>query len=164
MTSKLSPPEEEARDVPPTDAARPPAALRMALDARSIALTVLAVIAVVFALHWAQAVFIPLMLGVMISYALSAPVNLMQRWHVPRALGAGLLLLAIIGGAGSAVYSLGAEASEMIETPRWPSYAGRCSAGRERPKARWRKCNAPPANSSRWRAAPTHRRPPLRAA
>lgn len=116
MTSKPSPPEEDVRDPPLPEATRPLATLRMAVDDCSIALTVLAVIAVVFALHWAQAVFIPLMLGVMISYALSPPVNLMQRWHVPRTIGAGLLLLAIVGGAGSAVYSLGEEASDMIET------------------------------------------------
>jgi predicted PurR-regulated permease PerM len=49
---------------------------------------------------WARAVFIPLMLGVMISYALSPPVNLMQKWHIPRAIGAAVLL-AIVGGTGS---------------------------------------------------------------
>lgn len=116
MTSKLSPPTEEILDGHPAKAAQPLTTLRMAVDAYSVALTVLAVVAVVFALHWAQAVFIPLILGVMISYTLSAPVNLMQRWHIPRALGAALLLLAIVGGTGSAVYSLGGEASEMIET------------------------------------------------
>jgi predicted PurR-regulated permease PerM len=116
MTSKLSPPTEDILDAHPAKAAQPLATLRMAVDAYSVALTVLAVVAVVFVLHWAQAVFIPLMLGVMISYTLSAPVNLMQKWHIPRALGAGLLLLGIVGGTGSAVYSLGGEGSEMIET------------------------------------------------
>lgn len=91
-------------------------ALRMPVDVYSISLAVLAVLAVVFALHWARAVFIPLMLGVMISYALSAPVNLMQKWHIPRAIGAAVLLLTIVGGAGSAVYSLSDDAGELIET------------------------------------------------
>jgi len=90
--------------------------LRMPVDVYSISLAVLAVLAVVFTLHWARAVFIPLMLGVMISYALSAPVNLMQKWHIPRAIGAAVLLLAIVGGAGSAVYSLSDDAGELIET------------------------------------------------
>jgi predicted PurR-regulated permease PerM len=88
----------------------------MPVDVYSISLAVLAVLAVVFTLHWARAVFIPLMLGVMISYALSAPVNLMQKWHIPRAIGAAVLLLAIVGGAGSAVYSLSDDAGELIET------------------------------------------------
>ena len=90
--------------------------LRTRVDVYSVSLFVLAVLAVVFALHWARAVFIPLMLGVMISYALTAPVNLMQTWHIPRAIGAAVLLLAIVGGTGSAVYSLSDDAGELIET------------------------------------------------
>lgn len=92
------------------------AVLRTQVDVYSVSLAILAVIAVVFALHWASAVFIPLMLGVMISYALSAPVNLMQKWRIPRTLGAAILLLAILGGTGSVVYSLGDDAGELIET------------------------------------------------
>ena len=91
-------------------------ARRTPVDVHSISLAVLAILAVVFALHWARAVFIPLMLGVMISYALSAPVNLMQKWHIPRAIGAAVLLLAIVGGVGSAIYSLSDDAGELIET------------------------------------------------
>jgi len=116
MTSKLSPLREDVPDELPAKSSLPVATLRMQVDAYSVTLTVLAVIAVVFALQWAQAVIIPLVLGVMISYALSAPVNLLQRWHIPRVLGSALLLLTIVGGTGFAVYSLGGEASRMIET------------------------------------------------
>lgn len=91
-------------------------ALRIPVNVTSVSLAVLAVLVVVFALRWAQAVLIPLMLGVMISYALSAPVNLMQAWHIPRAIGAAVLLLAIVGGTGFAAYSLGDDAAELIET------------------------------------------------
>lgn len=89
---------------------RPPA------HARSITLVVLAVLAVIFTLHWAKAVFIPLMLGVMISIALSPLVSLAQKWCVPRAISAALLLLGIVGGTGSLVYSLSDDAAELIET------------------------------------------------
>ncbi|OGI57583.1 MAG: AI-2E family transporter [Candidatus Muproteobacteria bacterium RBG_19FT_COMBO_61_10] len=91
-------------------------ALRMPVDVYSLSLAVLAILAVVFALHWARAVFIPLMLGVMISYALSAPVDLMQKWRIPRAMGAALLLLTIVGGTGYAVYSLSDDAGNLIES------------------------------------------------
>jgi len=90
--------------------------LRTPVDVYSVSLAVLAVLAVIFALHWARAMFIPLMLGVMISYALTPPVNLMQKWHIPRAIGAAILLLAIVGGTGSAVYSLSDDASKLIKT------------------------------------------------
>lgn len=89
---------------------------RPPVEAHSLALTVLAILAGVFVLHWAQAVFIPLVVGLMINYALSPVVNLMQKWHIPRAIGAAILLLGIVGGVGSMAYSLSDEASSMIET------------------------------------------------
>lgn len=116
MKSSLSPLREDAHDEALAKAPPLQDTLQIPRDANSVALTVLAVVAVVFALHWAQALFIPLMLAVMISYALSAPVNLLQSWHIPRAIGAAVLLLAIVGGTGTAVYSLGGEASRLIET------------------------------------------------
>lgn len=117
MKNALLPGENAARDKDGANTAEPAAPLlRMPVDVYSLSLAVLAIIAVVFALHWARAVFIPLMLGVMISYALSAPVDLMQKWRIPRAIGAAVLLLAIVGGTGSAVYSLGDDAGELIET------------------------------------------------
>ena len=91
-------------------------ALRMPVDVYSFSLALLAVLAVIFMLHWARAIFIPLMLGVMISYALSPPVNLMQKWRIPRAIGAAVLLLGIVGGTGSLVYSLSDDAAKLIET------------------------------------------------
>ncbi|RPI35884.1 MAG: AI-2E family transporter, partial [Nitrospiraceae bacterium] len=83
-----------------------PLVLRMPIDVRSLSLALLTVLAVIFMLHWARAIFIPLMLGVMISYALSPPVTLMQKWRIPRAIGAAVLLLGIVGGTGSLIYSL----------------------------------------------------------
>jgi len=56
------------------------------------------------------------MLGVMISYALSPLVNVMQKWRIPRAIGAAVLLLGIVGGTGSLVYSLSDDAVKLIET------------------------------------------------
>lgn len=87
----------------------------LSVDMRSLSLVVLAVLAVVFTLHWARAVFIPLLLGLMISYTLSPAVDRMQKWHLPRAIGAAVLLLAIVWGLGATVYSLGDDAAELIE-------------------------------------------------
>ena len=83
---------------------------------RNFSLIVLTVLAVIYTLHWAREIFIPVMLGVMISYALSPLVNLAQRWHIPRALSAAVFLLAIVGTVGSLVYSLSDEAATLIET------------------------------------------------
>ena len=89
---------------------------RTPVDVYSVSLAVLATLAVIFALQWAQAVLIPLMLGVMISYALSPLVNGMEKWHIPRVLGAAVLLLTIVGGSAYAVYSLSDDAAKLIES------------------------------------------------
>ncbi|MDP3126195.1 MAG: AI-2E family transporter [Thiobacillus sp.] len=90
--------------------------VRVQADVRNLSLTVLTVLAVIFVLHWARAFFIPLMLGIMISYAFSPLVNRMQKWRIPRAIGAAVLLAGIVGGAGSLVYSLSDDAIQLIET------------------------------------------------
>jgi predicted PurR-regulated permease PerM len=117
MKNQLMPREIGVSDDNGTDAMPLPApVLRTPVDVSSVSLAVLATLAVIFALQWAQAVFIPLMLGVMISYALSPLVNVMEKWHVPRVLGAAVLLLAIVGGSGYAVYSLSDDAAKLIES------------------------------------------------
>lgn len=93
-----------------------PPAVRVPVDVHSFSLTVLTVLAVIFVLHWARAFFIPLMLGVMISYAFSPLVDSLQKWRIPRAIGAAMLLIGIVGGTGSLVYSLSDEAAQLIET------------------------------------------------
>lgn len=92
------------------------AALPTLVDVRNFSLILLAVLAVIYTLHWAREVFIPLMLGVMISYALSPLVDIAHNWRIPRAISAALLLLGIVGAAGSLVYSLGDDAAALIET------------------------------------------------
>lgn len=86
------------------------------VEVRNFSLIVLAVLAVIYTLHWARDVFIPLMLGVMISYALSPLVDLAHKWRVPRAIGAAVFLLGIVGAAGYLVYSLSDDAGALIET------------------------------------------------
>lgn len=82
----------------------------------SLPLAVLAMLGVVFMLYWARAFFIPLMFGVMISYALSPLVKVMQRWKIPRAIGAAILLIGIAGGISYLTYSLSDEAVATVES------------------------------------------------
>jgi predicted PurR-regulated permease PerM len=88
----------------------------MPVDVRSASLGVLAVLACVYTLRWASPVFIPVLLGLMLSYALSPIVNRLHRWRIPRALGAAVLLLGIIGGSGSLLYSLSDDATALIDS------------------------------------------------
>jgi predicted PurR-regulated permease PerM len=90
--------------------------LHMPIDVRSVSLALLALLVSVYMLHWASAVFIPLLLGVMCSYTLSPAVDRMQRWHVPRPLGTAALLMAVLGGLSLMAYSLNDEAAALIES------------------------------------------------
>ena len=51
-------------------------------------------------LRFAQKVLVPLAVGVLISYALEPIVSWLKKWSIPRAVGAGVLLAALVGGAG----------------------------------------------------------------
>ncbi len=102
----------------PTETQPPPSRLHlhMPVDVRSVSLAMLAVIASVFALRTASAVFIPLLLGLTVSYALSPVVDRLQRWRLPRAVGAALLLSAIAGGMGWTAWALSDDAAALVES------------------------------------------------
>ena len=93
-----------------------PFVLHMPVSIRSLSLVILAAFAGLFILHWAKAVFIPIMLGLVFSYALSPLVNWMELKRVPRWLGAAVLLLSILGAAGVTSYALTDEAVKLVES------------------------------------------------
>ena len=86
------------------------------VDVRNTALVILATLACLVALRLASPVFIPLLLGLMLSYALSPVVDRMARFRVPRALGAALLLAVIGWGVGWTAYKLRDDATTLIES------------------------------------------------
>ncbi|HEV7575815.1 MAG TPA: AI-2E family transporter [Caldimonas sp.] len=90
--------------------------LHMPVDVRSVALVVVAVLAGIFALQWAKAILVPILLGVMFSYALTPLVDTLQRWRLPRAIGAGAVLSAIVLVIGWGAFALSDDASALIET------------------------------------------------
>lgn len=90
--------------------------LHMPVDIRNMSLVVLAGLAILFVLHWAKAVFIPVMIGVLFSYALSPVVNWLELKRVPRWLGSAVLLLAILGAIGSTTWSLRDNAAQLVES------------------------------------------------
>jgi len=62
------------------------------------------------ALWWGQAVLIPIVVSVLVSYALEPAVGRLEGWHVRRAIGVPLVLVAFIGGIGFTAYELRGEA------------------------------------------------------
>ncbi|QFZ83752.1 AI-2E family transporter [Variovorax paradoxus] len=118
----VPPPEATAPAAPvaPKDdansALRKRLVLHMPVDVRSASLVVLAVLASVFALRWGQAVFVPLMLSLLLNYALSPLVERLHSWYVPRWIGAAVILLGLFGGLGWTGYSLSGSASQLLDS------------------------------------------------
>lgn len=108
-------PRPAAPDAAP-DAEAPPTILHMPVSHRGLSLAVLAMLAGIYMLHWASAVVIPLLLGLMLSYALGPAVARLQRLRIPRALGAALLLCGLIGGSGWTAWTLSDDATVLVES------------------------------------------------
>lgn len=114
------PPQSPAPEgIPPRTPADPKAPPKVlldmpAVDVRNMALMVLTAIAALAMLRWASGFFIPLMLGLVFTYALSPVVDWLARMRIPRALSAAVLILGILGAAGASVYSLTDEANELV--------------------------------------------------
>lgn len=76
----------------------------------------MAVLASVVFLHWAQAVFIPIALSVMLSYALTPVVNwLRKKMGLHKAVGAALTLIVLAGLLGIGIVSLRPQALEILD-------------------------------------------------
>ena len=91
------------------------ATVRIPVDARGLALTILAMIAVVAALEFAQTFFVSLLLGILIAYTLNPLVAYLERIKVPRPVGAIIVMMGVISALGFAGYSLRGEAQNIIE-------------------------------------------------
>jgi hypothetical protein len=74
-----------------------------------VAAWLLVVAITIFFVRYAAEVIVPLVLSALMFYALDPAVDLLQRYRVPRWLGALLILGAVIGGAGAGVYALRGE-------------------------------------------------------
>ena len=86
------------------------------VSARSTSIVVIALIAVVVFLHWAQAVLIPIVLAIFLSYALTPVVNwLRRRVKVPKVVGAAATLAVLLGAIGWGLSSLQPEALDILD-------------------------------------------------
>jgi predicted PurR-regulated permease PerM len=85
------------------------------VDAIRVAIFVIAALAAILMLQYAQPVLIPLIVGILISYVLEPGVASMARHGIPRVLGAFVVLALLCGGMGVAVYTLTDEAIAIVD-------------------------------------------------
>src|SRR5947209_18979353 len=82
----------------------------------SIALVILASLLGVAMLRWASAFFIPLMIGVLLSYALSPVVDGLQRVRVPRAVSAGVLIVGLLAITAASIHSFSDDVNTLVDS------------------------------------------------
>lgn len=82
--------------------------------ARGWALVLLATVALVFALQWAQAFFVPLVFGILIAYTINPMTVALERLRLPRVLAVVLVMSIILGGMGYATNSLRTEFQSIV--------------------------------------------------
>ena len=79
------------------------------------ALIILAAIALIGALYFARAFFVPLLIGILASYTLRPLVDWLEAWRLPRAIAAACVLLLLVGGLGWLGVALSDDVGAMIE-------------------------------------------------
>lgn len=90
--------------------------LRGPFSVQSAALTGLFLLAAFYTLAVGQTFFLPIVLAVLLSFLLRPLVRGLRRLFIPHAVGAGLILLALLGGVGFGAYQLAGPAAQWFET------------------------------------------------
>ncbi|MFP2769400.1 AI-2E family transporter [Oceanisphaera sp. KMM 10153] len=86
-----------------------------AVNVRSVSLIILASVATVYFIDWAQAVLLPLMVAVFISYALDPLLSPFDRLRVPRPVSAAMVMSVLLAVMVSASIPLQREAVIMLD-------------------------------------------------
>jgi predicted PurR-regulated permease PerM len=93
-----------------------PGAARVLKQARNRPfIFVIAVLAMAAALHWARDFFIPLTIGILLTYALRPVVDGFVAAHIPRVAAAAVVTFGLLAGCGWGTYALRDDASAMLD-------------------------------------------------
>ena len=88
--------------------------LRTPIDVRNASMFLVASLLSLYALRWAAEIVIPVLMGLLFSYALTPVVDRLVRSGVPRALGAAVMMIALVGGVAWGAWSLSDQANSLI--------------------------------------------------
>src|SRR3954464_3658389 len=102
--------------IPPTPGApgeKPPTVADVS-DGPGLPIVLIATVALIFVLQWTQTVLIPIVIGVLVAYALEPLVSGMEKLKVPRTLGAAIALVLLVATLGLGIYSLSGQALAVV--------------------------------------------------
>ena len=81
-----------------------------------LAVKLIAACAVLAALYYGRLLVVPVLIGVLVSYALNPIVEMLTRWRLPRTLASMIVVLGLLGGAGTLTYQLSDEVSAAVRS------------------------------------------------
>ena len=84
------------------------------LQVRNVALLIIATVAVIFTLEWAQSFIITVLLGALLAYALNPLVIRLESIKVHRVIGSSLIIIALVAGIISSGYALRGQVQSII--------------------------------------------------
>ncbi|MDQ5909991.1 MAG: hypothetical protein QG599_2086 [Pseudomonadota bacterium] len=87
----------------------------MPADAQGWPLVIIATIAMIFALEWAQSFFIPLLLGILLAYTLNPLVAWLEQIRIHRVIGASGVIVAVVCALVFGTYALRGQMLTIIE-------------------------------------------------
>lgn len=90
------------------------ATIRLPVDARGLSLGILATVAVVFALEWAQGFVISLLLGILFAYTLNPLVCWLERIRVPRVISASVVMIGVLCALLLGSYALQGQVQKIL--------------------------------------------------
>jgi predicted PurR-regulated permease PerM len=105
---------EPSAGVPDSEPTRLSSLLGENADARHVALVGLALLALLYTLHFAQAFVLPIVVAILLNLLLSPVVRILRNWRIPEPLGAGILIVLVLGIVGFGVYRLTPAASAWV--------------------------------------------------
>lgn len=105
---------DRAHDLRLAREAEPPTTAPLDVKFRSLALTIIAASAAIAVLDLASEVFIPIVLSILISYALEPIVVAMTRIRIPRVVASALVITSLTGGILYTGYTLADDTATMV--------------------------------------------------
>ncbi len=84
------------------------------IQVKSVALIIMATIAVIFALDWAQSFVITMLLGILLSYTLNPVVKWLEYIKISRVIGSTIVILVLICGVTFAAFTLRGQLQSII--------------------------------------------------
>jgi predicted PurR-regulated permease PerM len=85
------------------------------LSGRDMALFILAAVAVVFALKWAQSFFVSLLLGILFAYTLNRLVVWLELIRIPRAAGTSIVMMGVVCAIAAGANSLSGQIQTILD-------------------------------------------------